>query len=193
MKLNLLMKALSHCIVYGGSDFDLLEKEDLLKALEECSAIKERFEFDDDYHNYVTLLSYSTCTDILNTMTYDIIGRLLRIHDSDMRFEYYAHEARKQAFGLEQFTNEQLQLGYYYLYDLWHDNERNGDNAADGTFRKNTIELTEDTRTAIHNLVDMALEQYNVSHGELDYADLGDRSAGVLYKILDLLDNCATP
>ena len=56
------MKALSHCIVYGGSDFDLLEKEGLLKALEECSAIKERFEFDDDYHNYVTLLSYSLFT-----------------------------------------------------------------------------------------------------------------------------------
>ena len=193
MKLNLLMKALSHCIVYGGSDFDLLEKEDLLKALEECSAIKERFDFDDDYHNYVTLLSYSTCTDILNTMTYDIIGRLLRIHDSDMRFEYYAHEARKQAFGLEQFTNEQLQLGYYYLCDLWHDNERNGDNAADGSFKRNTYEFSDDEVAAIYNCVDMALEQYTVSHGELDYADLGDRSAGALRKVLDKLRNCATP
>ena len=193
MKLNLLMKALSHCIVYDGSDFDLLEKEDLLKALEECSAIKERFDVDDDYHNYVTLLSYSTCTDILNTMTYDIIGRLLRIHDSDMRFEYYAHAARKQAFGLEQFTNEQLQLGYYYLYDLWHDNERNGDNAADGSFKRNTYEFSDDEVAAIYNCADMALEQYTVSHGELDYADLGDRSAGVLRKILDKLRNCATP
>ena len=193
MKLNLLMKAISYCIVYGGSDFDLCEKEDLLKALEECSAIKERFDVDDDYHNYVTLLSCSTCTDILNTMTYDIIGRLLRIHDSDMRFEYYAHEARKQAFGLEQFTNEQLQLGYYYLCDLWHDNERNGDNAADGSFKRNTYEFSDDEVVAIYNCVDMALEQYTASNGELDYADLGDRSAGALRKVLDKLRNCATP
>ena len=62
------------------------------------------------------------------------------------------------------------------------------------TFVKSVLKDAEEApERCTRNLVDMALEQYNVSHGELDYADLGDRSAGVLYKILDLLDNCATP
>lgn len=193
MKLNLLMKALSHCIVYGGSDFDLCEKEDLLRAIEECGSTKEHLEFDDAYDNNVTLLSDAACVDILNMLTYDILGKRMRTNGYGMRFEYYAYDVRSQLSGLARLTNRQLEIGYDYLSSLWCDNEHNGDNAADGTFRKNTIELTEDTRTAIRNLVDMALEQYNVSHGELDYADLGDRSAGVLHKILDLLDNCATP
>ena len=67
---------------------------------------------------------------LLNETCYDICGKLLRADDESL--DHFVEQAR---FYLSPcLTDEQLKDVYDAMYDLWHDNERDGYNLADGGF-----------------------------------------------------------
>lgn len=72
-------------------------------------------------------------TTILNNLTYDDYG-LLRRKNETVSFEQYSETVRDK-YDLT-LSDEVLELGYYFIRDLWNDNERYGNNNIDGTFRK---------------------------------------------------------
>lgn len=113
---------------------DAAEKEQCMEALTELACVRERDDSADVWDNDSVLLAASTWCDILNVLTYDILGKRLRLHGENMHPDYYFADCRKQ-FSLESVPNCYLTYGYETLCDLWHDNEENGSNAPDGSFK----------------------------------------------------------
>lgn len=81
-----------------------------------------------------TTLPVSTfdLTTLLNYLTYDDYG-LLKRKNGTVSFELYSETVRDK-YDLE-LSDEVLELGYYFIRDLWNDNERYGNNNPDGTFK----------------------------------------------------------
>lgn len=81
-----------------------------------------------------TTLPVSTfdLTTLLNYLTYDDYG-LLKRKNKTVSFELYSETVRDK-YDLE-LSDEVLELGYYFIRDLWNDNERYGNNNPDGTFK----------------------------------------------------------
>jgi hypothetical protein len=81
-----------------------------------------------------TTLPVSTfdLTTLLNYLTYDDYGLLKRKNET-VSFELYSETVRDK-YDLE-LSDEVLELGYYFIRDLWNDNERYGNNNPDGTFK----------------------------------------------------------
>lgn len=71
-------------------------------------------------------------TTLLNYLTYDDYGLLKRKNET-VSFELYSETVRDK-YDLE-LSDEVLELGYYFIRDLWNDNERYGNNNPDGTFK----------------------------------------------------------
>ena len=81
-----------------------------------------------------TTLPVSTfdLTALLNYLTYDDYG-LLKRKNGTVSFELYSETVRDK-YDLD-LSDEVLELGYYFIRDLWNDNERYGNNNPDGTFK----------------------------------------------------------
>lgn len=71
-------------------------------------------------------------TAILNNLTYNDYG-LLRRQNETVSFELYSETVRDK-YDLS-LSDEVLELGYYFIRDLWNDNERYGNHNIDGTIK----------------------------------------------------------
>ena len=131
MKLQTIENALKHYML--SADCSVEEREDVDSALRTCYAVSERYADRKLWQDSVQLITTSTLIDFLNMSTYDTFGKLAKLHNGDVPFEYYAAAVRNQ--GLEQLTNGQIECGYEFINDLWRDNEESGANNEDGTFK----------------------------------------------------------
>ena len=121
------------------------------KALEELTCVMDRYENADCWDNDAVLLPADSWVDILDAMTYDILGERLRMHGDNMHPEYYYYDVRKQCAGLEQIASLYLAYGYEVLSDRWMNNEANDCHDASGHFKSNS--LTGDKATHAWRLI----------------------------------------
>lgn len=136
MNITILKNALEKYLCAAENDD---EKLLCAKALEELTCVMDRYENADCWDNDAVLLPADSWVDILDAMTYDILGERLRMHGDNMHPEYYYYDARKQCAGLEQVASLYLAYGYEVLSDRWVNNEENDCNDASGHFKSNSL------------------------------------------------------
>lgn len=133
MKLNILKAALEYYAL--SADCSNEDRQEVFAAITSCAQVIERFDNSDLWKNECYVLSTDALDDLLNLATYDLFGKRQKAYgDHRLPFDHYASECRKYIEGL---TNEQLQLGYDIICDLWHENEADGAHNPDGTFAHN--------------------------------------------------------
>ena len=135
MKLNVIRDALRYYAM--SADCPDKDRAAVFDAIEEVAQTADRYYSHDTWADDVVVIPTPALIDMLNEMTYDDYGRRAKTHGDGMRFEYYAHDVRnKHSFDLELLTDQQLMAGYEVINDLWHDNEEQGANDTDGSFRR---------------------------------------------------------
>lgn len=147
-------------LMYGASaECSEAEREDAFKAIQELSAVRERYTNADIWKLEVCVVSPSTMMDMLNHITYDDYGRIARREKGEAPFHYYADKVRKY---LPDLTNDVLRDAFTYLKDLWHDNEEQCQNTVVGTYLScNTPDQFFKQATAcIDGLVQLTAETY---------------------------------
>jgi hypothetical protein len=127
--LNTIKTALQHYLTSGDCN-DTNELVNVCRAIDELDELLARGVAENEHIFFVPNCS---AIGLLNLATYDDYGRLAR-QNPDVTFEQYADSARE--FDLVCLTDETLKSGYYFLRDLWSDNERFGHNNPDGTFKR---------------------------------------------------------
>ena len=105
------------------------------QALEEIACVTDRYEHADRWHNDAVLLPTDAWINILDAMTYDILGKRMKAHGSGMRPEYYYHDVRSEYLGMQQIASMYLAYGYEVLSDHWRDNEANGCHDNNGCYK----------------------------------------------------------
>lgn len=135
MKLTTLREALSHYICTAHLDSN--ERLDVVETIEELARVEERYTDSSRCEDAVCVVTINDITQLLNIATYDIYGRLAVNRPSNhLSFVVYA-EAVRSKLDVE-LTDTTLESGYFFIHDLWQDNEELGCNNADGTFNKTT-------------------------------------------------------
>lgn len=124
---------------------DMLSKQDDLKnykAAEICKSLKELYRLREKckdgmefWQGAIHVISMSDATEIQNMLLYDTYGKLARKAGKSPSFVDFCREAAKVE-GFAEATSDFLESGYNLLNDLWHDNEVNGYNSSDGTYKK---------------------------------------------------------
>lgn len=114
---------------------DAVEKEHCSTALQELACVLDRSENDDLWKDEAVLLTADAWDDILNYMTYDILGMRMKQFGRNMRPEYYYHAVREAHIGLTRVPTCYLEYGYEILSSLWRDNEENGLHDETGCFK----------------------------------------------------------
>lgn len=123
MELTTIKNALEFYAQSGRcTDDELVQISD---TLSDCYELISR-DVDDTVHIVPTL----SLTDLLNIATYNDLGRMLK-QNPDTTFEQYATIVRELL--VSDLSNSTIELGYYFIRDLWNDNERYGNNKPDGT------------------------------------------------------------
>jgi hypothetical protein len=130
MKLEILKKALEHYIL--SADCSEADRQNVFDAIAECNNQIERYYSRELWMDTVYIVTSDSMHTLLNKVTYDNYGKLKK-SCGQVPFEWYAEDVRK-AFDMD-LTNEVLQLGYHFVSDLWNDNEADGENNPDGTFK----------------------------------------------------------
>lgn len=120
MNINLIKTAVEKYLL---TTEDVNEKQLCVNTLDEIACVMERYDYADSWNNETVLLPADSWVELLDELTYDILGKLMKVHGSDMRPEYYCHDVRKECFGLENVAAVYLEDGYDILYDRWTDNE----------------------------------------------------------------------
>jgi hypothetical protein len=137
MNTNLMRNALTSYL--SMSSITDKEREQSIRALEELSAVEERAFNADVWDNEAVVVPMEAWDDLLNQLTYDIMGRRMRRHNGNVRPDFYYADVRKALLGMEAVPNCYLKVGYEILRDLWMTNEAEHSNSYDGTFKKNKI------------------------------------------------------
>ena len=123
MNINIIKNALEKYLLAAENDD---EKRSCAKALEELACVMDRYESADSWDNDVVMLPTAAWVDILDAMTYDILGKRMKAHGSGMRPEYYYHDVRSEYLGMQQIASMYLAYGYEVLHELWMENEALG-------------------------------------------------------------------
>lgn len=131
MKLSTLKQALELLITTALTE---QERQNAFNALKEVHDTLERATDNDVYGDEVYLISASSLSDLMISNLYDTYGKRRKAHGEDLPVSYFQHDARK-VFGFEDFTNEQLQIGYDIISDLWADNEAEGNHNEEGLLK----------------------------------------------------------
>ncbi len=117
--------------------FTAKELVDIRKAIDElidCRTSQYDACGDCGVSNDVRAITYLQSIDIMNMLTYDEYGRDKRMYGDDMTFDIYKKTAGM--YMTDNLPNDMYEDGYYFLQDLWADNEEAGYNNLDGSFRK---------------------------------------------------------
>ena len=126
MQIRTLRNAIEFYAQNGNCDSNELDQ--IRKLIADCDELVNRNVDETDSVLAVPVFSLS---DLLNIATYDTFGRMLK-QNPDTTFEQYATAVRKLL--LSDLTDSALELGYYFIRDLWNDNEHFGHNKPDGSF-----------------------------------------------------------
>lgn len=133
MKLNVLKEALGYYV--QSADCSTADRSEAIKAYNECLRQEERYDDCKLWKDHVHVITTNSLLALLNTATYDIYGKLARIHGDEVPFGYYTDAVRK-TLDID-LTNDALRTGFDFLHDLWRDNDAAGYNNEDGTFNYN--------------------------------------------------------
>ena len=123
MNINIIKNALEKYLLAAENDD---EKRSCAKALEEIACITDRYDYADCWDNDVVMLPTDAWVNILDAMTYDILGKRMEAHGSDMHPEYYYHDVRSEYLGMQQIASRYLAYGYEVLSERWLENEAHG-------------------------------------------------------------------
>ena len=129
MKLNLIRKALENYLTVTTDENEIVE---IKKHIDSCQSVSDHYYDPDLWHNSVDLVTVPSLINMLNYLTYDDYGKLKKSTGS-VSFEQYCDIVRTK-YDLD-LSPENLESGYYFIHDLWNDNERYGHNNPDGTCR----------------------------------------------------------
>lgn len=122
MELSVLKSVLEFYLNSGN------ESESVERLLDDCNELIDRgFEPDDT----VQIIPDLTVMDLLNISTYDEFGKLLKQNPETTVDEY--RQICTDLFTTDLSTTT-VESGYYFIRDLWSDNEHYGHNNSDGTF-----------------------------------------------------------
>jgi hypothetical protein len=125
MELSILKSALE---LYLNSD-NCSDPESVQKTINDCNELLNNgFEPTDT----VQIVPDLTIMDLLNISTYDEFGKQLKQNPNTTIDEY--RQTCNNMFSNE-LTTSMVESGYYFIRDLWNDNEHYGNNNPDGTFR----------------------------------------------------------
>ena len=124
MTTELIKKSLE---LYLTTVTDETERVQVQQSIDECL---EQIDCSDD--DQICLVSPLSLLDLLNNSTYNIYGKLKRSNDT-VTFEQYRDSVNRHL--TLDLTDRCLKIGYYFVRDLWSDNERYGSNNPDGTFK----------------------------------------------------------
>lgn len=131
MNRNLIEKAVRSYLLQCE---DHTEKEECISALLELACVAECDEAADAWHNECVMLPATAWDGLLNTLTYDILGKACKLHGENMQEEFYYHDCKQQVYGLECVPKVYLRYGYEILLPLWKENEAEGSNKEDGSY-----------------------------------------------------------
>ena len=130
MKLELMTKALQQYLLTCEQS----EMIDVSQALFECAQTSERYDDRPLWKDECRVVPVNTLIDMVNELAYDDYGKLARQNNGTAPFSEFATAARNHLC-FTQLTDCQLKDGYYFLADLWHDNETHSYNNPDGTYK----------------------------------------------------------
>lgn len=203
MKLTTIQKALEHYML--SADCPEEERQEVVDALKSCSKADERYDDRDIWNSEVYVIPAPALSELLNWSTYDIYGKRAKMHGTNLRFSYYSHDCRR--FGLDQLSDEALELGFDVIGDLWRDNEAAGSHTAEGTFQQsmtpvvsleNVVASQADTFTyaEFHSIVAAVQAMTVIANSEIktmpdapkDMAEILDKLE-ILNKLEMLLEN----
>lgn len=127
---NIIKTALQYYLTSGDCN-DTADLVNICRAIDELDELQARGVDGTDPIHFVPS---SNMLGLLNYATYDDYGRLARLLGGNVSFEQYAERVR--TFDLVSLTDNSLETGYYFVRDLWRDNEQYGHNNPDGTFKR---------------------------------------------------------
>lgn len=129
MKLELIKKSIEQSI---QTETNETVKNELLKTLSEINDQIERYESRDLFDDEIYLITPESITDLLNIVTYDELGKLLKKSD-DIKVEQY-EDLIKSKFQIYELNKTVLTTGLEIISDLWYENDEYGNHNDDGTF-----------------------------------------------------------
>lgn len=129
MKLELIKKSIEQSI---QTETNEVVKNELLKTLSEINDQIERYESRDLFDDEIYLITPESITDLLNIVTYDELGKLLKKSD-DIKVEQY-EDLIKSKFQIYELNKTVLTTGLEIISDLWYENDEYGNHNDDGTF-----------------------------------------------------------
>lgn len=100
----------------------------LIKTLDEIDELANG----DELSTSIIIMPSLAIGEMLNCYTYDIYGKLYKA-SSNCTFDDYLKELRKD---VSLITTEAVDWAYDFIKDLWLDNEADGSNNDDGTFKQ---------------------------------------------------------
>ena len=148
MNINLIKTAIEKYLCATENDNEKLACAD---ALKEIACTMDRNEFYDVWDNEAVLIPIAAWIDILDDMTYDILGERMKMYGEATRPAHYYHDVRKKCGGLELVATQYLECGFELLSDRWMDNEDNGCHDSMGHLKGTT--LTGDKATYAWRLI----------------------------------------
>jgi hypothetical protein len=128
MELSVLKSVLEFYLNSGNCSES--EFESINRTLNDCN---ELLDLDYEPDDTVQIVPDLTVMDLLNISTYDEFGKLLKQNPETTVDEY--RQICTDLFTTELSTTT-VESGFYFIRDLWNDNERYNSNNPDGTFNR---------------------------------------------------------
>ena len=133
MNMNLIKRALLN---YVNTVENKDELNEVIEAISEINSVIDCDIDKEDWDYEAFIIPAFTWDNVLNNMTYDILGKRMRLHKGDVPMSYYIHDVREAYIGFDNIPNSYFELGYEVIKDLWQNNEQEDSNNPDGTFKK---------------------------------------------------------
>lgn len=129
MNTHLMRKAFD--VLQSQSELTNDETKDIKQFIKSLDEIDELADDDELSANIIAMPSLAI-GDMLNCYTYDVYGKLHKA-SGKCTFDDYLKELRKD---VSLITTEAVDWAYDFIKDLWLDNETDGNNNDDGTFKR---------------------------------------------------------
>lgn len=132
MKLNVIKQALEMFEARGGHDDDT--QTDIANCWIELAEMEKAYASNWPSCDDVTTIPASLMIDFGNEMWYNVYGRKARqVGHDNMTVEHFVDAIRNEAYCSE-VSRVVIEDVYYFLHDLWLDNESDNSNRRDGSF-----------------------------------------------------------
>lgn len=132
MNTNIIEKALKAML--ATADITDAERNGCINALQEIACVEDVTKDATLFDSEAVLIPVTAWYDILNEMTYDILGKRMRQYGGVVSFDCYVGDVRNDLLGFDSVPARYLRDSYELCKDLWLDNEAQGANIYNGTF-----------------------------------------------------------